>query len=405
MAPDSWQRVKLGKHATKVGSGLTPRGGQAVYQQSGIPFIRSQNVHINRFAMEGLAFISSEQDEEMRQTRVQPGDVLLNITGASIGRVCVVPDEICPANVNQHVCIIRSDGTIDPHFLALFISTPDFQQFIQDNQSGATRQALTKQAIEDFRVPLPPLPEQQRIAEALSKADRLRRLRRTARELSDTYLQSVFLEMFGDPVSNPREWEIQPLGNSVDKFEGGVNFAPVSEGEEASEWRVLKVSAVTWGDFDPEASKPISPDVKFDESIVARRGDLLISRANTTELVGAVCLVTQTPPKVLLPDKIWRICFSENSKLLPEYTLWALRQAGLRKIIGDLATGTSGSMKNISKQKAATLPIPLAPVSLQQRFTHIVHKFERLRVQQREAERQSEHLFQTLLYRAFQGEL
>ena len=93
-APTGWRWVRLGDHVTKVGSGVTPLGGHASYKRAGIPLIRSQNVHLNRFNPDGLAFISTEQDAEMETSRVQPGDVLLNITGASIGRVCVVPTEI-----------------------------------------------------------------------------------------------------------------------------------------------------------------------------------------------------------------------------------------------------------------------------------------------------------------------
>jgi type I restriction enzyme S subunit len=114
-------------------------------------------------------------------------------------------------------------------------------------------------------------------------------------------------------------------------------------------------------------------------------------------------MVRHIPPKVLLPDKLWRICFRDNSKLLPDYTLIALRQPSIRKIIGDLATGSSGSMKNISMDKASTIPITLPPLPLQQKFTQIVHQYERLRAQQREAVRQAEHLFQALLQRAFAG--
>src|SRR5438552_2793736 len=139
-----WEWITLGEIAAKIGSGLTPRGGDSTYRTNGIPFIRSQNVRMIRFESIGLAHISPEQDSEMRDTRVFPGDVLLNITGASIGRVCVAPAELCPANVNQHVCIIRTNGNLDPSFLAFFLATPDFQRFIGSNQSGATRQALTK---------------------------------------------------------------------------------------------------------------------------------------------------------------------------------------------------------------------------------------------------------------------
>jgi len=119
-----WPRTQLGEHVTKIGSGITPLGGHASYKKSGVPLIRSQNIHMNRFEPDGLAFISDAQDTEMAGSRVMPGDVLLNITGASIGRVCVVPAEICPANVNQHVSIIRGDSTFKPAFLSYYISNP-----------------------------------------------------------------------------------------------------------------------------------------------------------------------------------------------------------------------------------------------------------------------------------------
>lgn len=164
-----WQKVRLGNHVTKVGSGITPRGGEASYLKSGVPLIRSQNVLINCFSADGLAFISTEQDAKMNGSRVEKGDVLLNITGASIGRVCVVPSEICPANVNQHVSIIRCAPSLNPEFLALFISNPDFQKYIMDIQSGATRQALTKAIIENFQVPMPSPSEQTRIAAELKE--------------------------------------------------------------------------------------------------------------------------------------------------------------------------------------------------------------------------------------------
>ena len=105
----------------------------------------------------------------MGSSRVKRDDVLLNITGASIGRVCVVPARLCPANVNQHVSIVRCMSDIYPEFLSFFISTPQFQDFIFNTQAGATRQALTKALIEDFSIPLPPLAEQKRIAEELNK--------------------------------------------------------------------------------------------------------------------------------------------------------------------------------------------------------------------------------------------
>ena len=159
-----WPTVALGEVCSKVGSGATPRGGRSVYQPSGVPFIRSQNILMNNFLRHGLAHVSEEIHQNMSNTEVRPQDVLLNITGASIGRVCVVPGEVCPANVNQHVSIVRTDPSLlSPTYLACFMASDDFQQHIMAMQVGGTRQAITKAQILRFRISLPPLQTQQAI--------------------------------------------------------------------------------------------------------------------------------------------------------------------------------------------------------------------------------------------------
>jgi type I restriction enzyme S subunit len=159
--------LKLADHCEKIGSGSTPRGGHKSYVPIGIPLIRSQNVLMRSFTRDGLAFITQRTHEEMAGTEVSPGDVLLNITGASIGRVCVVPDDVCPANVNQHVCIVRCGRRIVPQFLMLYLSSPAFQKLIDDTQAGGTRQALTKADIEDFEIPELDVDTQRDLAAAL----------------------------------------------------------------------------------------------------------------------------------------------------------------------------------------------------------------------------------------------
>ena len=159
--------IRLGDHTTKVGSGQTPSGGYRSYSQTGIPLIRSQNVLMGAFTDEGLVYISQAIDDSMSGSRVLCGDVLLNITGASIGRVCVVPDAICPANVNQHVCIIRCDDSLHPEYVASLLASPKFQDLIWECQAGGTRQALTKQMIEDFEIPWVPIEKQRQIAARL----------------------------------------------------------------------------------------------------------------------------------------------------------------------------------------------------------------------------------------------
>ncbi len=159
-----WPGVELKGVCSKLGSGSTPRGGKSAYQSTGIPFIRSQNVLMNRFSKDGLAYVSDRMHQVMSNTEVQPNDVLLNITGASIGRVCVAPADLCPANVNQHVSIVRPDPSfLLPTYLSHFMSSDEFQRHIMAIQVGGTRQAITKAQILRFRIPLPPLETQQAI--------------------------------------------------------------------------------------------------------------------------------------------------------------------------------------------------------------------------------------------------
>ncbi len=164
--PEGWSVVPLGRITTKIGSGATPRGGSASYVTAGIPLVRSQNVYFDAFRDKGLVFLNQEQASALDGVRVEEGDVLLNITGASIGRACVAPPRMHGARVNQHVAIIRPrQSTVDPVLLAMYLESPAIQIRINTEEYGVTRQALTKGWIEELEVPIPPQPEQRRIVE------------------------------------------------------------------------------------------------------------------------------------------------------------------------------------------------------------------------------------------------
>ena len=168
--PAHWEVRRLGHLATKFGSGITPRGGATIYKEDGVPFLRSQNIHFDGLRLQNVARITPGLHQELSGSHVKPGDVLLNITGASIGRTCSVPDSFAEGNVNQHVCIIRPDQSrLLPSLLAAYLSTPMMQREIQIEQRGASREGLTLQSIRNFRVIVPPLPEQAAIAAQLDK--------------------------------------------------------------------------------------------------------------------------------------------------------------------------------------------------------------------------------------------
>ena len=168
--PEGWKWVRLGELTTRIGSGSTPRGGKSVYVEDGIPFLRSQNIWDDGLMLDDVALIPLSIHEKMKNTHVLPGDVLLNITGASLGRCALVPDSFAEANVSQHVSIIRAVISATRRFLHGAMRSPYVQTLVWGRQVGMAREGLSKKVLQLFEIPLPPLAEQHRI---VAKVDEL----------------------------------------------------------------------------------------------------------------------------------------------------------------------------------------------------------------------------------------
>jgi len=162
--------IKLKDIAIKIGSGATPSGGQNSYHSEGIALIRSQNVLDYKFSINGLVYIDETQAKELNNVTVEENDILLNITGDSIARVCLVPNYILPARVNQHVAIIRCNQTVESKFVFYYLINLK-PYLLKICGVGGTRNALTKEAIEKLEISLPDLPTQQKISSVLSSLD------------------------------------------------------------------------------------------------------------------------------------------------------------------------------------------------------------------------------------------
>ena len=171
--PEGWAIIKLADLTTKIGSGVTPKGGKKAYVESGFQLIRSQNVGWGEMLLDDVAFITPEQHEKMDATKLKKDDVLLNITGASIGRSAIYKGETGAANVNQHVCILRTKEVLAAGYLNAWLLSHAGQKTIDAFQAGGNRQGLNFQQIGSFPIPLPPISEQQRIAEIISSVDEL----------------------------------------------------------------------------------------------------------------------------------------------------------------------------------------------------------------------------------------
>ena len=194
--PVGWAWVKVGSICLKLGAGSTPLGGKQVYEKTGIKFLRSQNIWNEGLHLDDVAFIPPSVHADMSATCVRPGDILLNITGASIGRSAVVPDDFDHANVSQHVSIVRLADRALRHFIHLYIIAPDFQKRVMAVQVGVSREGLSMARLKEFVVPLPPLAEQKRIVarveELLALCEELEARQTAAREQRTRLVHSAF---------------------------------------------------------------------------------------------------------------------------------------------------------------------------------------------------------------------
>ena len=162
-----WKKCIIGELTIKVGSGVTPRGGETVYKSEGHPFVRSQNVGLGHLILDDIAYIDEDTHQRQKNTELQLDDVLLNITGASIGRSALVNQQIVGGNVNQHVCIIRANKKLIPSFLCNFLLSQYGQKQIESFQAGGNRQGLNFEQIKSIKIGLPSVEEQKKIADLL----------------------------------------------------------------------------------------------------------------------------------------------------------------------------------------------------------------------------------------------
>lgn len=183
----------------KIGSGATPKGGRESYCDEGISLIRSMNVYNNRFEYKDLAHITDEQAEQLDNVTIEKSDVLLNITGASVARCCVVPDDLLPARVNQHVSIIRCKENLLPEFVCSMFTEDNYQRLLWNiaTAGGATREAITKQQIEDLQLIVPPLDLQKQFMEFVNQVDKSKVAVQAALDKTQLLFDSLMQKYFG----------------------------------------------------------------------------------------------------------------------------------------------------------------------------------------------------------------
>lgn len=382
-------------------SGGTPSKANESFWRGSIPWFSSKEVR--SFELFDSELHVSDEGALAGSNLVPPGTVLFVVRGMSLANEFRVGVTKVAATFNQDVKAVVPKGDMDSRYLARCLRWlgPTVLAMCEESSHGTKR--LPGHVFEQLSIPVPPLPEQHRIADMLDKADAIRRKRKEAMALTEELLRSAFLEMFGDPVTNPKGWEVKALGQVIEKLEAGWSANGDARRREAEEYGVLKVSAVTAGIFRPEEHKAVADLVVDRDLVTPKAGDLLFSRANTRELVAATCLVERDEPRLFLPDKIWRVVPRTKFATAP-YIRFLLAHERFRGELTKTATGTSGSMLNVSMDKLRALPAPIPPMPIQERFARAVWKTLAAKALHERARRTADELFASLVHQAFVGE-
>lgn len=332
-----------------------------------------------------------------------PGQVLYGKLRPYLNKVYLAEEEgVCSTDIFVLNCDKKQ---LKSAFAAYYLRSDLMLRAVDNLMVGANLPRIDAQSFLRLTMPLPPLPEQERIVRILDEAEALRRLRAKTEQRTAEGITSLFHSMFGDPIGNPKQWPFVKVSDFVERFQAGRSVAPSGNEMSASTNRILKVSAVTWGQFSPEESKPVPESYLPPSEHFVRLGDLLFSRANTTELVGATVLVEHAPSNLLLPDKLWRLIWKDPKTIEPRFILAVFQHPSMRRELGNRATGTGGSMKNISMEKLMAIKIPWPPLAQQRAFAARVTEIRTLESTQAASRQRLDDLFQSLLHRAFQGEL
>lgn len=370
----------------------------AEWQAEGLPIIRIQNLN------DPSAPFNYHLGPIPEKFRVHTGDILLSWSGTPGTSFGCFKWNGPEGWLNQHIFNVKLSAEVVPGFFVHQLNSK-LSELIAKAHGGVGLQHVTKEVLDRLSLVLPPVSDQQRIVGLLDGADELRRRREQADRRAADLIPALFYEIFGDPLKGQQRWDHETLGDVLSDIDSGWSPSCPDRVAAPDEWGVLKLGAVTSCRYLESENKALSNDVEPRPDLEVKAGDILFTRKNTYELVAACALVASTRPRLMLSDLIFRLRISGEAEIIPEY-LWGLMVSPvMRRQVQRLASGSAGSMPNISKQRLRGVSIPVPPLVLQRQFAARVAEIRALEARQAESRRRLDDLFQSMLHRAFQGEL
>ena len=392
--PDSWEWVTIADICSKIGSGSTPKGSN--YSFDGIPFFRSQNVYNEGLVYADIKYISEEIHQSMIGTEVNAGDLLLNITGGSLGRCAVVPEDFAQGNVSQHVCILRPIFVHPKYFHCLILSS-DFAKAM--NLTGSGREGLPKYNLEGMNFPLPPIKEQERIVATIQIFQDILNLLESSRvSLVDgiTKAKSKILDLAmqgklvpQDPADEPAAEMLRHINPNAKIIMDNPHYPQLPDNWaylSLSDINTYKSSTVTPANMPEQLfdlySVPIfstlMPEKTQGSEIgsakqVIKKGDVLLCKINPH--LNRVWEITEDSDNVQIASSEWIVVKSELHH--PTFLKWYFNSPKFRTLLSSQVSGVGGSLTRAQPAIVKSYLVPIPPMEEQARISKAIeHWFE-----------------------------
>ena len=355
----------------------------------GLPIIRIQDL---TGSANDLGYYNGEYPKKIE---INNGDILISWSG-SLG---IYTWNNGKALLNQHIFKVEFDKVkIEKSYFVYAV-----QKKIEEMKTkthGATMKHIVKKDFESTLIPFPSLKEQKEIATKLDKIRAAIARRKEELKLLDDLIKARFVEMFGNPASNNKGWDLKLIEDCLTSIDSGKSFVCDSSSRIGNKPGILKLSAVTYGVYNPNENKAMINDNDFISAAEVHDGDLLFTRKNTPELVGMAAYVESTAKSLMMPDLIFRLNTNKNCNKI---YLWKLINHELyRPMIIRAASGSAKSMSNISKERLGKIKIPLPPCDLQMKFANFVTQVDKSRFVIQKALDEAQLLFDSLMQEYFE---
>ncbi len=313
--------------------------------------------------------------------------------GAGIGRTTLHPAKSSIIGTMQY---LLPKNNVLPEYLYYVVQYMHLEKYF----TGATIPHIYFKDYKAEQFNLDAMERQKEIVASLQKVETLIKVRQQQLQKLDELVKARFVELFGEPCKNSLGWNTSTVGALISVCEAGWSGNGTQRKKEPGEIAVLKVSAVTKGYFIPAECKVLDNQRNIKKYIFPHSGDLLFSRANTREMVGATAVITQDYPEHILPDKLWRIRFIDTANVI--YMKYVLSDESIRSIFSSVSTGTSGSMFNVSMDKFKSITVPLPPLERQTRFAAFVEQVNKSKVAVQKSLDEAQLLFDSLMQQYFE---